>query len=80
MLPDIVPISIPDVIPIPSDPVQPETSSHELYKLRSLHEPDPAQTSVPDTIIVSVGDIRIEFGSNVPDDTILRLIKVARYA
>ena len=34
MLPDIVPITIPDMPSTPSDPVQPETSSHELYKLR----------------------------------------------
>ena len=80
MLPDIVPITIPDMPSTPSDPVQPETSSHELYKLRNLSESDPAHSPVSDTVIVSIGDIRIEFGANTSDDTILRLIKVARYA
>lgn len=80
ILPDIVPIPVPDMQSLPSVPDQPDTSSHELYKLRDLHKPDPVQTSVSDAVIVSIGDIRIEFGSNTPDDTILRMIKVARYA
>ena len=82
MLPDIVPITVPDMPSTPSDPVLPKTSSHELYKLRDLHlhESDPTQSSVPDAVIVSIGDIRIEFGANTSDDTILRLIKAVRYA
>ena len=80
ILPDIVPIPVSDMHSLPSDPVRPDTSSHELYKLRDLRQSNPAQPSLPDAIIVSIGDIRIEFGSNTSDDTILRLIKVARYA
>ena len=57
-----------------------QESPHELYKLRDLHESDPTQSSVPDAVIVSIGDIRIEFGANTSDDTILRLIKAVRYA
>ena len=80
ILPDIVPLSVPDMPSTPSVPVQPDTSSHELYKLHDLRESNPAHASLPDTVTVSVGDIRIEFGANTPDDTILKLIKVARYA
>ncbi len=80
ILPDIVPISVPDIQSSPSPPVQPGSSSHELYKLRDLHEPDPAHASLPDAIIVSIGDIRIEFGAGTSDNTILSLIKAARYA
>ena len=80
ILPDIVPLPVPDMPSTPSVPVQPDTSSHELYKLHDLRESNPAHASLPDTVTVSVGDIRIEFGANTSDDTILRLIKVARYA
>ena len=80
ILPDIVPLPVPDMPSTPSVPVQPDTSSHELYKLHDLRESNPAQPSLPDAIIVSIGDIRIEFGANTPDDTILRMIKAARYA
>ena len=75
MLPDIVPLAVPDMPSAPSVPVKSEPSSHELYKLHDLHESDPAQESTSDTVSVSIGDIRIVFGSNTPDDTILRLIK-----
>ena len=77
---DIVPISILDIQSSPSIPVQPDSSSHELNKLHDLREPDPAHASVPEDIIVSIGDIRVEFGANTSDNTILSLIKAACYA
>lgn len=79
IIPDIVPLPVSSPQSLPSDRIT-QTLSHELFKLSDLRDPDPVQHSSADTVTVSVGDIRIEFGSNTSDETIFQVIKAARHA
>ena len=74
-MPEIVPLSLPStpsptnsesLLPTPN----PSLNSRDLYN--SCHSAD--------TISVFMGDIRIEIGSNAPDDLISKVIGVMRHA
>jgi hypothetical protein len=71
ILPEIVPLSKPEVIP-----AQETDSQLKLRELRdSCDSYNPSQT-----ITVSIGDVRIEIGSAASDKMITNIIKAVRYA
>lgn len=67
---------IPEIVPVPAKAqVTPSTTvstEHELYNL--------CDSSISDSISVSIGDIRIEIGSSASDELITRIIGAVRHA
>lgn len=79
ILPDIVPIQA----PLAKQQVSlPAVSSHStsLASNSSLDSRDSCEFSNSNSILISVGDIRMEVGASISDEQICRLIKVVRYA
>ena len=89
LIPEIVQIPEP-VLPAPSDQVTTLPSatppsklstcsnSHDLYNLSDSHRSDSQQSSQP--VLLSIGDIRIEFGTASTDEDIFRVLKAVRHA
>ncbi len=71
ILPDIVPIK-----PSPLLPVQ-QNTEHELRNLCNSTESKP---EISDNISITIGDVKIEAGASISDETLSRLIKAVRHA
>ena len=69
IMPEIVPLPIENLQPIPAS-----DDEHELYKLRESSE------EKTNSVTISIGDIHIEIGSNASDEMISGIIKAVRHA
>ena len=82
LIPEIVQIS---EAPAPATPVQPPAdlpacSSDEFRNSRKLYNSDNSDASDPQPISLSLGDVRIEFGTSSTDEDIFRILKAVRHA
>ena len=69
IMPEIVPLPIKSLQPIPAS-----DDEHELYKLRESSE------KKTNSVTISIDDIHIEIGSNASDEMISGIIKAVRHA
>ena len=68
---------MPEIVPLPIESLQPIPASddeHELYKLR---ESSPEKST---SVTISIGDIHIEIGVAASDEMISGIIKAVRHA
>ena len=68
---------MPEIVPLPIESLQPIPASddeHELYKLRESSE------EKTNSVTISIDDIHIEIGSTASDEMISGIIKAVRHA
>lgn len=77
---------LPDIVPIQTSPVkQPASlpilsnSNASLTSNISLDSRDSRELCNSNSILISIGDIRMEVGASISDEQIFRIIKAVRY-